>query len=121
MKDQFADSDRDNIYGVNSTPTTIKNDELEIYLRMNIEDVPKQQNLLPFWRDHQNKFPGLALLPHLLFPIPVTSAEVEHQFFSAALTIIQHRSSLESDTVNDVLFVTSIQNFLESKPEYFSK
>ena len=92
MKDHFADPYRDNIYDVNSTPTTIKNDELEIYLRMNIEDVPKQPNLLPFWRDQQNKFPGLALLAHRLFPILVTSAGVEHQFFSAALTIIQRRS-----------------------------
>ena len=120
MEDQFADPDDDNIYDLNSTPATVKN-ELEKYLRMNIEDVYKQPNPLPFWRDHQNKFPGLALLARRLFSIPVTSAGVERQFSSAGLTINQPRSSLDPDTVNDVLFVRSAQTLLESKPDYFSK
>ena len=45
MDDQFANPDDDNIYDVKSTPTIIKNDELEIYLRINIEDVYKQPSL----------------------------------------------------------------------------
>ncbi|CAF1396390.1 unnamed protein product [Rotaria sordida] len=122
MEDQFADPDDDDSCDVKSTPTTtIKNDELEKYLRMNIEDVYKQPNPLPFWRDHQNKFPGLALLARRLFSIPVTSAGVERQFSSAGLTISQRRSSLDPDTVNDVLFVRSVQTLLQSKPDYFSK
>ncbi|CAF1264781.1 unnamed protein product [Rotaria sordida] len=120
MKDQFADPDDDDSCDVNSTPT-MKNDELEKYLRMNIEDVYKQPNSLPFWRDHQNKFPGLALLARRLFSIPVTSAGVERQFSSAGLTISQRRSSLDPDTVNDVLFVRSVQTLLQSKLDYFSK
>jgi hypothetical protein len=51
MEDQFADQD----------------DELDRYLRMNIEDIYKQSNSLPFWRDHQNKFPALFLLARRLF------------------------------------------------------
>jgi len=76
---------------------------------------------LPFWRDHQNKFPGLALLARHLFCIPITSAEVERQFSSAGLTVTQYHSSLDPDIVNDVLLVRSVQNFLHSKLDYFSK
>ncbi|CAF2519739.1 unnamed protein product [Rotaria sp. Silwood2] len=122
MEDQFADLDDNNSCEGNSTPTTtINNDELEKYLRMNIDNVYKQPNPRPFWRDHENKFPGLALLARRLFSIPVISAGVEQQFSSAGLTISERRSSLDPDTVNDILFVRSVQTLLESKPDYFSK
>ncbi|CAF4794607.1 unnamed protein product [Rotaria socialis] len=73
MEDQFADPDDDvNNYDVNVTSTTIvKNDELERYLRMNIEDKYKQSNPLPFWHNHQTKFPALSLLARRLFSIPI--------------------------------------------------
>ncbi|CAF4343224.1 unnamed protein product [Rotaria sp. Silwood2] len=87
---------------------------------MNIENIYKQSNPLPFWRDHQKKFPGLSLLARRLFSIPVTSAEVERQFSSAGFTVTQRRSSLDSATLNDVLFVQSIQKVLDSKPNFFS-
>ncbi|CAF2972397.1 unnamed protein product [Rotaria sp. Silwood2] len=120
MEEQFADPDDDDgAYDINSTTNTVKNDELERYLRMNIEDIYKQSNPLPFWRDHQKKFPGLALLARRLFSIPVTSAGVERQFSSAGFTITQRRSSLDPDTLNDVLFVRSIQKVLDSKPDFF--
>ena len=120
MEDQFANLDDDNIYDLNSKPATIKN-ELEKYLGMNIEDVYRQANPLPFRRDHQNRFPGLALLACRLFSILVTSAGVERQFSSAGLSISQRRSLLGPDTVNDVLFVRSVQTLLQSKADYFSK
>ncbi|CAF4945092.1 unnamed protein product, partial [Rotaria sp. Silwood1] len=75
-EDQFADPDEDdNNNDINlSATTTLKNNELDKYLRINIEDIYKEPNPLPFWRDHQNKFRGLALLARRLFSIPVTSA-----------------------------------------------
>ena len=59
-----------------TSASTVKTDELERYLRMNIEEIYKQPNPLPFWRDHRNKFPVLSLLARRLFSIPVTSAGV---------------------------------------------
>ncbi|CAF2020667.1 unnamed protein product, partial [Rotaria magnacalcarata] len=100
MEDQFTDPD-DNSGTDDIGPTamiTFKNDELERYLRMNIEDIYKQSNPLKFWHDHQNKFPGLSLLARRLFYIPVTSAGVERQFSLARLTITQCRPSLAPDT-----------------------
>jgi hypothetical protein len=121
MEDQFTDPDDDgNTYDLNSASTTAStNDELDRYLRMNIDDIYKQSNPLPFWRDHQNKFLALSLLARRLFSIPVTSAAVERQFSSAGLTINQRRSSLDPDTVNDILFVRYVQNILGIKPDFF--
>ncbi|CAM4851537.1 unnamed protein product, partial [Rotaria magnacalcarata] len=121
MEDQFADPDDDaNNYDVNVTSTTIvKNDELERYLRMNIEDKYKQSNPLPFWRDHQNKFLALSLLARRLFSIPATSAAVDRQFSLDGVTITQRHCSLDPDTVYDVLFVRFLQLVLDSKPEFF--
>ncbi|CAF3419947.1 unnamed protein product [Rotaria socialis] len=121
MQDKFADpddnSDTDDIGPI--AMITFKNDELERYLRMNIEDIYKQSNPLKFWHDHQSKFPGLSLLARRLFSIRITSAGVEGQFSLAGLTITQRRSSLDPDRVNDVLFVRSRQNALDSKPDFF--
>ncbi|CAF1032271.1 unnamed protein product [Adineta steineri] len=121
MEDQFADpDDQFDTQGVSSPSTnTFNYDELERYLQMNIEDFYKQSNPLPFWRDHQSMFPALSLLARRLFSIPVTSVGVERHFSSVGLTITQRRSSLDPDTINDVLFVRSIQHLLESKPNFF--
>ncbi|CAF3858848.1 unnamed protein product [Rotaria sordida] len=122
MEDQFADPD--DVGGINAidmvSTTTVKNDELDKYLKMNIEDIYKQSNPLPFWKHHQHKFPCLSLLARRLFSIPVTSAAVERSFSAAGLAVTERRSSLDPDTVNDILFVRSIQNLLERNPDFFS-
>ncbi|CAF1224626.1 unnamed protein product [Rotaria sordida] len=122
MEDQFADPDEvGGIDGIDMVlATTVKNDELDKYLRMNIEDIYKQPNPLPFWKYHQHKFPCLSLLARRLFSIPVTSAAVERSFSAAGLAVTERRSSLDPDTVNDILFVRSIQNLLERNPDFFS-
>ncbi|CAF1392349.1 unnamed protein product [Rotaria sp. Silwood1] len=122
MEDQFADPD--DVGGIDSIDmvltTIVKNDELDKYLRMNIEDIYKQSNPLSFWKHHQHKFPRLSLLARRLFSIPVTSAAVERSFSAAGLAVTERRSSLNPDTVNDILFVRSIQNLLEQNPHFFS-
>jgi hypothetical protein len=122
MEDQFADpDDMDNIDDIDTvSSTTSKNDELDKYLRMSIEDTYKQSNPLTFWKDHQNKLPCLALLARRLFSIPVTSAAVERSFSAAGVAVTERRSSLDPSTVNDILFVRSVQNILERKPDFFS-
>ena len=97
----------------------LKNDELERYLRLNIEDEHKQPNPLPFWRDHHQKFPCLSLIARRLFSIPVTSAAVERSFSAAGIVITECRPSLDPSTVNDVLFVRSIENILQKRPDFF--
>ena len=71
---------------------------------MNIEDIYKESNPLPFWKDYQHKFSCLSLLAR-----PVTLAVAERSFSAADLAVTKRRSSLDPNTVNDVLFVRSIQ------------
>ena len=122
MEDQFADPEDINTDDDTNivSRSTCKTDELYKYLRMTIDDIYKQSNPLPFWKDHEQKFPCLSLLARRLFSIPVTSTAVERSFSAAGLAITERRSSLDPDTVNDILFVRSIQNILEKQPDFFS-
>ena len=122
MEDQFADPEdinmNDDINIVSKL--TFKSDELDKYLRMTIEDIYKQSDPLPFWKDREQKFPCPSLLARRLFSIPVTSAAVERSFSAADLAITECHSSLDPDTVDDILFVRSIQNILKKQPDFFS-
>ncbi|CAF4540569.1 unnamed protein product, partial [Rotaria magnacalcarata] len=113
------DDDINNKDAMTTPAVQSKTDELERYLRMNIEDVYKNPNPLNFWRDHLKKFPGLSLLARRLYSIPVSSAGVERQFSFAGLTISQRRSCLDPDTVNDVLFVRSIKKSTSVRIRFF--
>ncbi|CAF4438682.1 unnamed protein product [Didymodactylos carnosus] len=119
MEDQFmdpADNDADN----NLTTSRSLLDELDKYLKMAIDVQFKQPNPLVFWKDHQQKFPYLAKLARHLYSIPATSAGVERQFSAAGLVINERRLSLNPDTVEDILFVRSIQKSLEKDLHLFS-
>lgn len=94
--------------------------QLQQHLKMNIEDVYKIPNPLPFWKQYQQKFPCLSLIARRLFSIPVTSAAVERSFSAAGLAVTERRSSLNPQTLNDILFVRSIQNILEKKARFVS-
>ncbi|CAF3486506.1 unnamed protein product [Rotaria socialis] len=124
--DQFADPDDHSNNGIDTLSTTttttavFRNDELDKYLKMNIEEIHKIPNPLPFWKHYQQKFPCLSLLARRLFSIPVTSAAVERSFSAAGPAVTERRSSLDPQTLNDILFVRSIQNILEQKPNFFS-
>jgi hypothetical protein len=50
----------------------------------------------------------------------VTSAAVERSFSAAGLAVIERRSSLDPATVNDILFVRSIQHVFSKNPDFFS-
>ena len=64
MEDQFADPEdvdiSDDIDLVSATSS--KNDELNKYLRMNIDDAYKQLDPLLFWKDHQSKLCSCAVI-----------------------------------------------------------
>ncbi|CAF3218861.1 unnamed protein product [Rotaria sp. Silwood2] len=94
--------------------------ELNKYLRMSIDDQYKISNPLFFWQHHQHKLPYLAKLARLLYSIPATSACVEQQFSAGDLLINERRSSLNPDTVQNVLFIRSIQKALKNNPNLFS-
>lgn len=121
IEDQFTDPDdmMDQNVLSNSTVTDQNGDELERYLKMSIDDQFKLSNPLPFWSHYQDKFPFLSKLARKLFSIPATSAGVERQFSSAGFLINERRASLNPDTVEDILFVRSVEKLLIKNPHFF--
>lgn len=117
IEDQFIDPDsNDTLNGFQASSPNQSPDELDKYLKMCIDDQFKIPNPLPFWKRHQEKFPYLSKLARRFFSIPATSAGVERQFSAGGLLINERRSSLHPDTVEDVLFVRSIERALKNNP-----
>ena len=120
IEDQFVDpdDDQDNISSGN-TASAQANDELDKYLKMPIDDQYKLPNPLPFWQHYQNKFPHLSKIARRFFSMPATSAGVERQFSAGGLLINERRASLNPDTVENVLFVRSMQKIIQNNPDLF--
>ena len=87
---------------------------------MLFDDKYKTANPLPLWQFHQDKLPYAANLARHLYSIPATSAGVERQFSSTGVLVNERRSSLNPDTIEDVLFVRSIQKVLIKNPNLLS-
>jgi hypothetical protein len=79
---------------------------------MQIEDNEEYVDPLNFWRQQQHRavFPNLTRLACHYFAIPCSSAAVERQFSSAGQIVTQRRSNLDPSTVNNILFLQSIEN-----------
>ncbi|CAF3427843.1 unnamed protein product [Rotaria sp. Silwood2] len=121
IEDQFIDPDDDDqTFISDGTATNPTIDELDKYLKMSIDDQYKVSNPLIFWQNYQDKLPYLAKLARRLYSIPATSAGVERQFSASGLLINERRSSLNPDTVQNVLFIRSIQRALKNNPNMFS-
>ena len=86
-------------------------DEVDRYNELLIEDGAHFQNPLDFWKQRSNQvmFPNLFRLALQYFAIPCSSAAVERQFSAAGQLITQRRSSLDPSTVNNIIFLRSIE------------
>jgi hypothetical protein len=73
-----------------------------------------------FWQYKEDKLPCLAKLAKRLYSIPATSADVERQFSTAGLLVNEKKSSLTPDTVEDIMFVRSVQKTIKNNPNLFS-
>jgi hypothetical protein len=122
IEEQFVDPEDgcDGISSITSSSTANKFNELNRYLAMVIDNKYKTSNPLPFWEYYQDQFPYLAKLARRLYSIPATSAGVERQFSAAGVLVNERRSSLNPDTVEDVLFVRSMQKVLMKYPNLLS-
>ncbi|CAF3725917.1 unnamed protein product [Rotaria sp. Silwood1] len=84
-----------------------KSDELDRYLNFEIDRSKLQSDPLPFWKEHQDKFPCLSRYARSIHSIPATSASVERQFSAAGLIISERRSNLKPEQLDNVLLIRS--------------
>lgn len=87
-------------------------DEVNQYIEIQIEDSEQYANPLSFWekQQHRTTFPNLTRLACRIFSIPCSSAAVERQFSAAGQVITQRRFNLDPSTVNNILFLRSIES-----------
>ena len=87
-------------------------DEVDRYIEMQIDDNDEYDDPLSFWKQqqqHRAGFPNLARLACRCFAIPCSSAAVERQFSAAGQIVTQRRSNLDPSTMNNILFLRSIE------------
>ena len=80
------------------------------YISFKVDKEKDYSNPLLFWQEYQQIFPNLAKLARRTFSIPCSSAAVEREFSAAGQIVNQRRSNLDPSTVNNILFLRSIEN-----------
>jgi hypothetical protein len=76
---------------------------------------------LRWWRQHEKEFPNIAKLALQVLPIPATSAPSERIFSTAGLTITKDRARLNSDRVNELVFLHDSLPSLEHYQKHVSE
>ncbi|CAF4531594.1 unnamed protein product, partial [Rotaria magnacalcarata] len=89
-------------------------DEVDRYISLTLGENEQYSNPLDFWKkkDNQLAFPSLFQLAKRYFSIPCSSSAVERQFSATGQIITQRRANLDPATVNDIIFLRSIENRL---------
>ncbi|CAF4179202.1 unnamed protein product [Rotaria sp. Silwood2] len=103
----FLESLMDDVTPVVVTQTR---DEVDLYIDLQLKDNEIYTNPLIFWQQHQSEFSYLSKLARKIFAILCSSAAVERAFSAAGQVVTQRRSSLEPTTINDILFLRSVEN-----------
>ena len=89
-------------------------DEIDRYVALTLDEQEQYDDPMVFWKktENQSAFPNLARLAKRYFSIPCSSSAVERQFSAAGQIISQRRSNLDPSTVNDIIFLRSMEKHL---------
>ncbi len=83
-------------------------DEVDRYVDLVLDE--QYDDPLIFWRKNQTQTtsPNLTRLAMRYFSIPCSSSAVERQFSAAGQVLTQRRTNLDPSTVNDIIFLRSV-------------
>jgi len=84
-------------------------DELNKYLEQRIDIESIDDNRLTFWYEHRFDYPILSRLVRSIYSIPATTANVERQFSASGMIISSRRTRLNSERVNNDMFLCSVK------------
>jgi len=79
------------------------------YLQMKVATLPSETsgNVIDWWRINSRSLTRLSIVAMAILSFPASSAASERTFSVAGSTISQRRTALDSDTVEDILYVHS--------------
>jgi hypothetical protein len=98
-----------------STATTYVT-EIKIYFQEPV--VSDDTNILSYWKANSIRFPNLSLMAKDYLSMMPTSVSSERAFSLAGLTITSTRSSLNPNTANETICLSS---WLKTFPDLFQK
>ena len=89
----------------NNAPS-LPQDEVTAYIAMRF---PREStvSILQWWQTHAVELSNLATVARQVLCTPASSAASERAFSAAGITISQRRTTLDSDTVDNILFIHS--------------
>ena len=88
--------------------TAVVTDEVAAYLQTRVQmQTATGDNILNWWRVNSPSFPHLATVAKGILSIPASSAASEQSFSVAGSTVSQRRTAIDSDNLEDILFVHS--------------
>ena len=64
-----------------------------------------RESTMDWWKSQETELPKLATVAQWVLSIPASSAASECAFSAARLTVSQCRTALDSETVNNILFI----------------
>ena len=110
QKNFLEQSKDDDVIKAKCKNTTAAKDELDIYIDCKVDEHKNYANTLLFWKEYQDMFPNLSKLAHRIYFVLCSSAAVEREFSTVDLIVNQSRYNLDPTTVNNILFLRSIEN-----------
>jgi hypothetical protein len=97
----FADSDEDGeVEEEEGAPV----DELAEYLALPQIKYKTAEDALKWWREHEAKFPNVAVMARQYLGCPASSASVERLFSQVGIAFAAKRKSAEASTLHDIAF-----------------
>ena len=85
----------------------VVDDSPEAEIEMYLTEAPCKTPALAWWRMNQAKYPRLAKIVRDLLCVPATSTPSERIFSVAGNTVVPKRTSLDSSTVDELVFLNS--------------
>ncbi len=92
-----------------------KGDELDRYLLFEFDKSKKEAEPLEFWKNHSDKFPFLSQYARSILSIPATTTNVEREFSSAGFILNERRTNLQSNKLDEMLLIRSVEKQLHQK------
>jgi hypothetical protein len=94
----------------NSSSEEENNDEIDQYIKSKVLK-DRDLNILQWWREHKSEYPILAILSAFYLAIPASSISSEREFSATGQTINEHRTNLNSETIDNIFIFHSALNF----------